>query len=610
MLAPAARAGQNGRVKTTLGPHRPGLLAVTLALTLAGAAAAAGASAASEPFRDTYPDTWSATDALGRQLPGSAETGPPRADRFVGLFYFLWLGPHAQGGPYDITKLKAENPTAPHWGPFLAPHHWGESIFGYYLTEDPYVLAHHAQMLADAGVDTLIFDVTNQVTYRENYLALLRAFREARARGWRTPQVMFLTPFWDPGKVVAELYRELYQPNLYPEFWFRWEGKPLILADPARLGTTNAALRDFFTFRRPQPDYFQGPTQPGMWSWLEVHPQHGFTNAQGVVEEMSVGVAQNAVRGRLGSMSEPGVCGRSFHDGHPGTNAADLASGPNFAEQAARALKVDPRFVFLTGWNEWIAGRFPEFNGVKGEALFPDEFDQDGSRDIEPMKGGHGDNYYYQMAAWIRRYKGTRPPPPASPPRTIQLAGAFDQWSDVAPEYRDDLGDTIHRDFDGYNHSTHYTNNSGRNDFTVLKVTRDAEQVYFYARTREPITPPTDDRWMMLLIDADQNHATGWEGYDFIINRTRRDATTAVLERNTGAWHWAPVGEVKFVVRGNELHLAIPRAALGPAFTSGKLHFDFKWADNVPESGDILDFTTHGDVAPNGRFNYRFEEPR
>ena len=29
--------------------------------------------------------------------------------------------------------------------------------------------------------------------------------------------------------------------------------------------------------------------------------------------------------------------------------------------------------------------------------MFVDQFDQEHSRDIEPMKGGHGDNYYYQM---------------------------------------------------------------------------------------------------------------------------------------------------------------------------------------------------------------------
>jgi len=34
--------------------------------------------------------------------------------------------------------------------------------------------------------------------------------------------------------------------------------------------------------------------------------------------------------------------------------------------------------------------------------------------------------------------------------------------------------------------------------------------------------------------------------------------------------------------------------------------FDFKWADNIPESPDIMDFYTHGDVAPDARFSFRY----
>jgi hypothetical protein len=41
---------------------------------------------------DTFPDTWTATDALGRTLIGHEQAGPPRPDKFVGAFYFLWNG--------------------------------------------------------------------------------------------------------------------------------------------------------------------------------------------------------------------------------------------------------------------------------------------------------------------------------------------------------------------------------------------------------------------------------------------------------------------------------------------------------------------------------------
>jgi hypothetical protein len=695
--------------------------------------------------RDTFSDTWVATDDLGRSLPAAIEVGPPRQDRFVGIFYFLWLGAHERGGPHDISRILEQDPAAmekpdsPLWGPMHAMHHWGESIFGYYRSDDPFVLRKHAQMLADAGVDTVIFDVTNQHTYRKYYMALLRAFDDVRRDGGRTPQVAFLCPFWNPRKVVDELYRDLYRPGLHADLWFRWEGKPFILADPAMIedfvgaekrefparlargqtlgqsftvaekftaagacfptwhatdsGMTltlyrggpdgervasrkfenvrdnewlfltadapwppgmyylemsepdglvgwwsqsddafkggeafangkgvagdrvfrvrlasgpSAELREFFTFRKPQPDYFQGPTQPNMWSWLESHPQHLFTNALGQAEQMSVGVAQNAVGGRLGSMSEPGAQGRSFHMGQVDPDPEAVLHGYNFAEQWELALRKDPKFIFVTGWNEWIAGRHNEFNGVRLPVMFVDQFDQEHSRDIEPMKGGHGDNYYHQLASYIRRFKGARPSPISSLPRTIDLASGFYQWADVSPEFRDDAGDTHHRDFPGYAGATNYVNRSGRNDIVAAKVTHDSEHLFFYARARDAISPPAGPAWMMLLIDSDCSHSTGWEGYDFVVNRQLVNPTTGRLERHAGGWNWESISELQFVVSEHEMHLAIPRRALGLEGEFRRLQIDFKWVDNVPANGSIIALFTHGDAAPNGRFNYRY----
>ncbi len=97
-------------------------------------------------YRDTFSDTWVATDALGRALPTSDEVGPPRADKTVGIFYFLWLGRHGERGPFDISKILTadptamENPASELWGPMHVPHHWGESLFGYYVSDDDSVL--------------------------------------------------------------------------------------------------------------------------------------------------------------------------------------------------------------------------------------------------------------------------------------------------------------------------------------------------------------------------------------------------------------------------------------------------------------------------------------
>ena len=37
-----------------------------------------------------------------------------------------------------------------------------------------------------------------------------------------------------------------------------------------------------------------------------------------------------------------------------------------------------------------------------------------------------------------------------------------------------------------------------------------------------------------------------------------------------------------------------------------KTALDFKWADNLQRLGDVMDFYLSGDVAPEGRFNYRY----
>jgi hypothetical protein len=554
---------------------------------------------------DTMADTWVATDSLGRQVPTNDQVGPPRKDKAVGVFYFLWLGQHGTNGPFDVTRILSLSPHAmarpddPAWGPPHAYHHWGQPLFDYYLSDDAWVLRKHAQMLADADVDVIIFDVTNQVTYPKIYTQLCEVFTKARRDGNRTPQIAFLCPFWDSSKVVAELYRELYQPGRFRDLWFVWKGKPLILADPDK---APPETKDFFTFRSGQPDYFQGPTAPDQWGWLEVYPQHVFRNAAGQAEQMVVGVAQNSNGKRLCAFSEKNTLGRSWHDGAKDRRRDAVSLGLNFAEQWERALEVDPQFIFITSWNEWIAMRLPEFAGHREPVMFVDQYTEEYSRDIEPMKGGHDDNYYYQMISYIRRFKGVRPLPAPVSQAAISIDGRFDDWSGVTPEYRDDQGDVMHRDHPGYDNVGRLTNDTGRNDLVLLKTTHDDRMIYFYARTAAAITPAQGNDWMLLFIDADRKAATGWQGYDFVINRTPAGDGTARIETTRKGWNWRNAGDVTCRVSGNELELAIPRESLG--LTRGRPEFYFKWADNAQLTGDPAAFLLNGDTAPNSRFSY------
>jgi len=560
-------------------------------------------------LRDTKSDTWVATDALGRALPLFEECGKPRPEKYVGIFYFLWLGQHGRN-LYDNTKILKADPDNPQYGPVGAFHWWSEPHLGYYLSDDEFVIRKHAQMLTDAGVDVFFFDVTNGFTYDENYLTLCRVFEDIRKTGRTTPQIAFLANS-SSAEVVQRLYDRFYSKELYPELWFRWKGKPLILTPPDGL---SAQLKEFFAMRHSwawsNPNGWFGDGRD-KWPWLDHHPQQpGWHESPDKPEAMPVCAAQHPTSN----------IGRSFHNGkQPPPDGIASEKGLCFSEQWQRALDVDPEFVFITGWNEWVAQRFvkqanqppDQFIGHKlkvGETFFVDQYNQEYSRDIEPMRCGHGDSYYYQLVANIRRFKGVRQRPKASAPKTIRINGDFSQWQDAGPEFLDDIGDTTHRNHPGWDSAGTYTNTTGRNDFDTMKVARDENNLYFYVRTKERITPPEGSNWMLLLLNTDMNARNGWEGYDFIVNRTIPGKSTSLLERSMGGWSWEPVTEVKFAIVGNEMHLAIPRSALGLEPEKGSLQFDFKWADNVPDSGNILDFIDKGDVAPNGRFSYRYED--
>ena len=580
--------------------------------TLVSLALSALAAFADGGPRDLFSDSWVATDALGRALPGYATCGPPRSGKTVGLFYYIWHGEHGTGGPYDVTRLLSANPTNPAWGPQGAFHHWGESEFGYYLSGDEYVIRKHAHMFADAGVDVIIFDVTNGPTYRSNYLRLCQIYTQIRAEGGTTPQICFMANALGDA-VVQTLYDQFYSQNLHPDLWLYWKGRPLVLAPlngmvvNGRTITHSQQVLSFFNMRYSWTWMDAGQD---VWKWMDYYPQqYGWHESSGLPEQLSVscGIVPHANQGRsYRNGAQPA------HDQYGLSGKQD--QGLCFAEQWTRLNSIDPEFLLITQWNEWVAqrqiaeaGRW--FLGKQlsaGESWFIDEYNQEYSRDIEPMKAGHTDNYYYQMISGIRRYKGVRPPPEPGPPAVIHVDGNFSDWVDVEPEFRDTSHDTTHRNEPGWGSAGTYVNTTGRNDLLTSKVAYDSENIHFYAETRDPITPSTDPYWMLLFINSDRSHSTGWEGYDYLVNLSVAGSTMTTLRQNTGGWNWAHAADVPYAVNGNKMEIRIPRSALGLA-GNPSISFDFHWADNIQHSDDIVEFSVNGDSAPNRRSDYRYD---
>ncbi len=641
-------------------------------------------------FRDIYPDTWVANDALGRMMPDFSKVGPVKKDqrRITGIFYIAW---HTQNhhtdvkSPYsaDVTKILNADPKTrldakhPLWTD--GSYHWGEPETGYFLSQDEYVIRKDMSMLADAGVDVLVMDVTNAVRYWDEWEVIFSTMQKMKAEGNKVPKFCFWAFNGPVITVVQDLYDRIYQNARFPDLWFYWDDKPLLLYNgnpavdangggvknrnphfnPAAKTDPNnphfgnqdyteefykdytKEVKDFFTHRTMWWGYYEwgGKRYVGTednWSFgysmadpkvKALKPEELLSTHQGKREEAAVTPAQHPVTMTKENM---GV-GKSWSraKGEPKLNEYDLPEpayvpwlgktvknpegyGIYFQERWDEAIQADPEFLYINDWNEWTAGKYqPKGNGTTrwlgrdNPFFFVDQYNSEFNRCIQPMKGGYTDNYYMQMAQNIRRYKGIRPIPELQGFSRIKINGNFADWNLVKTEYRDTKGDTFHRDSNGYG-GLHYINNSGRNDILTSKVAADKNQVYFYAETADFLTPHTGNNWMLLLIDADHNHNTGWYGYDFLINKKVVDDNTTVLMRYDSTQTdnpWVEHARLNYRHDGNKIEIAVPRKMLN--LTGNMFTFDFKWSDNPADLKDPLSLCTDGDTAPNRRFNYR-----
>ncbi|GMV93480.1 MAG: hypothetical protein AMXMBFR82_32580 [Candidatus Hydrogenedentota bacterium] len=644
-------------------------------------AASSIASAEESYYRDIYPDTWVATDALGRTMPDFASAGPVKDGqrRVVGIFYITW---HSDGlanlkSPFaaDVTHILNTDPAArldaknPLWTEGM--YFWSEPEVGYFLSKDEYVIRKDMSMLADAGVDVLVMDVTNAVRYWDEWDIVFPVMQKMKAEGNKVPQFCFWAFNGPVITVVQDLYDRIYKEEKYKDLWFHWDGKPLLLYngnpafdangtgpqnpnphyDPAAKDDPNhphygdpdyaeefyqdytKEVKEFFTLRTMWWGYYKWAGERFIgtednWSFgydlgneevRNMDPADLLSTHEGKKEQAAVTPAQHPVS----------LVGKSWsrERGEPELNEYDLpvptyvpwlgetvqqpeGYGIYFQERWDEAIAADPQFLYINDWNEWTAGKYhPEegqtFNFMRREDStfrFIDQYNSEFNRGIHPMKGGYTDNYYMQMAQNIRRYKGVRPIPELKGVAPIKVDGAFDDWASVEVEYRDTAGDTFHRDYKGYG-GLHYTNDTGRNDIVTCKVGVGEETIAFYAETREALTPHTVPNWMLLFIDSDQNHETGWFGYDFLVNKTTNEQSTTVLRYDESAQDWSEAGAAEYRYDGNRLELAIARELLG--LNGDVVTFDFHWSDNPAELTDPIAFCVAGDSAPNRRFNYR-----
>ena len=298
---------------------------------------------------------------------------------------------------YNVSEVLAGKQN---WGPSPQFHYWAKPALGYYSSSNTEVIRTHMTQLYTAGVDFIIVDLTNA---HDGYLgtadwtnfiqkpmdALLSTIMEMRAEGLGTPYVVLWVGDWvgeSKGPLYQKLYDEYYAQDKWKDCFVYWDGKPFMMT------TDNTMPEDFplkdqnlFTIRSmwslDAVDY-----EDGQWSYLSESNYQKFSKApDGSAEQVSVSV-----------VAMPDYMSRT-------ETASGRQGGMFWHAQWLSAFEIRPKIVTLSWWNEWTAQRLQLEDG---EYVFVDNYNQEYSRDIEPMEGGHGDQYYKWMIEYISAYKG------------------------------------------------------------------------------------------------------------------------------------------------------------------------------------------------------------
>jgi hypothetical protein len=386
-------------------------------------------------YRDLYSDTWTATDALGRTMPDISSAGPVKKDqrRVVGIFYITWHDDSRSTlkSPYaaDVSRVLANDPNArldakhPLWTE--GTYHWGEPEAGYFLSKDEYVIRKDMSMLADAGVDVLVMDVTNAVRYWQEWEVTFSVMQKMKSEGNKVPLFCFWAFNGPVITVVQELYDRIYKVEKYKDLWFYWDDKPLLLYnstpnidanaqgikhpnphyDPAakndpnhpRYGDPDYVEEFYKDYTREVKTFFTLRTMWwGYWEWAgkrfvgtednwsfgldmgdervrAMRPDELVSTHDGRKEEAAVTPAQHP----------SSLIGKSWsrRHGEPELNKYDMPVsahvpgisnpvknpehyGIYFQERWDEALKANPQFLYINDWNEWTAGKYSPTDGA------------------------------------------------------------------------------------------------------------------------------------------------------------------------------------------------------------------------------------------------------
>jgi len=329
------------------------------------------------------------TLAMAAAAPAAPSYPPvPPKERLVGIAYTTW-----------------------HTDPNSADR-WGTPLLGGYASNDRHIIRRHAEWLADAGVDFVWIDWSNNVNYTYNpnvknptfdmiegaTTAIFEEYARMRVEGKKTPNISIFAGVTDSPEAAADgrlqrkadqIYKEYVQNPRFRPLLQMYLGKPLLVV---YVNTPSPFLNgvpkwndDRFSVRWMTGYVTEQPTlrtddlvsKYGYWSWEDRGPQT-YSVHDGRPEAM---VVVASYRPQVGSGPD-GL-------GHGYIPAAPRSHGETFRRQWARAAQIGPKFAMVVSWNEWTRGEQPS---------------AEVSKDIEPSQE-FGRFYLDLLKAQIAKFK-------------------------------------------------------------------------------------------------------------------------------------------------------------------------------------------------------------
>ena len=586
-----------------------------------------------------------ATDALGRSF---NEALVSDSNNKVGLFYWIWHGEHTSAGIFNISELLENDPdilwetgvACKEKSPINATHYWAEPLYGYYSSDDPWVIKKHLELFIMSGIDYLALDLTNLLSYDDTLEVLATEIQRLQEQGWTPPTIL---PIFGMNvhsrKNVYPFYEKFYKNSKYDSVWFKEDGKPVLCVDFADTASpeytdifedikghanlTDGQVNEFkehFTFRNTLWPYQHNEKYDEVgaddMSWIDwYYPQH--ISGKGYI---NVSVAQHPAYAF--SASEHPEFRDIYYNRNRGrgwdytteeNSYRNVLSGLNLENQWKTALdnldKVDE--VMVTGWNEWTAAKLTTYHSAyQGFVQFADQFNMEFSRDLEMMadKDGYGDNFYLQNMRNTRAFKQTKAVSFVGGKASPALDNAA-EW-EKGRTYLDISGEVVERNHRNTDGSGMYVNTTNRNDVVSTQMVNDGEYLYIRITTLDDIVIEQGaQNNLNILLSIVGSNAPAWEGYQFVLNRTALQSgfskTSLEKVKVAGRYEFENVATVDSYLGGKTLCVKIPLKMLGIT-NSQSFTIDFKVADGISDPSNIMKYYVDGESAPVGRLNYRY----